>query len=112
MRRGALMFGAWALWVGAWALVLLIWGEAAVPLIAFGGTAAAGTLVAGYLAARPPRTDPPRTLSDTSAAPPLIGAGIVLAANGLAFGLWLILIGAEVAAFGGGLLIAELRRAR
>jgi len=112
VRRGALMFGAWGLWVGAWALTLLIWGEATVPLIAFGGAAASSALVAGYLVIAPPRDDPPRTLSDASAAPPLIAAGIVLAANGLAFGLWLVLIGAEVAAFGVGLLVAELRRAR
>jgi hypothetical protein len=112
MRRAALVFGAWGLWIGAWALTLLIWGEAAVPLIAFGGAAAATALAAGYLVVAAPPEDPPRTLTDTSAAPPLIAAGIVLAANGLAFGLWLILIGAEVAAFGGGLLIAELWRAR
>ena len=106
------MFGAWGLWVGVWALTLLIWGEATVPLIAFGGAAASSALVAGYLALAWPRSDPPRTLSDSSAAPPLIAAGIVLAANGLAFGLWLVLIGAEVAAFGAGLLVVELRRAR
>ena len=112
MRRGALMFGAWGLWMGAWCLTLVVWGEAAVPLIAFGGAAAAAALVAGYLVVAAPRSDPPRTLSDTSSAPPLIAAGIVLAANGLAFGLWLVLVGAEVAAFGAGLLVAELRRAR
>jgi hypothetical protein len=112
VRRGALMFGAWALWVGALALTLGVWGEAEVPLILFGGAAAAAALAAGYLLVRPPGTDPPRTLADTSAAPPLIAAGIVFAANGLAFGLWLVLIGAELAAFGLGLLVAELRRSR
>ncbi len=112
MRRGALIFGAWGVWVGTWAITLWIWGEATVPLVAFGGAAAAAALAAGFLAARPPSADPPRVLADTSAAPPLIGAGIVFAANGLAFGLWLVLIGAELAAFGLGLLIAELRRSR
>ena len=112
MRRAALMFGAWGLWVGAWATTLLVWGEATVPLVAFGGAAAVAAVASGYLVVRPLPDDPPRTLSDTSASPALIGLGIVLMANGLAFGLWLILIGAEVAAFGLGLLVAERRRAR
>ena len=112
MRRGALTFGAWGLWLGAWALTLLIWGEETIPLIVFGGAAAGAALVSGCVALSPPQSDPPRTLSDRSAAAPLIAAGIVLAANGLAFGLWLVLIGAEVAAFGTGLLVAELRRER
>jgi hypothetical protein len=106
------MLGAWGFWVGAWALTLLIWGESTVPLIAFGAAAATTALVAGWLLISSPRSDPPRTLHDTSLAPPSIAAGIVLAANGLAFGLWLVLIGVEVAAFGLGLLIAEGRRAR
>jgi hypothetical protein len=112
MRPAALMFGAWGLWVGAWALTLLVWGEEAVPLIAFGAAAVAAALVAGILALRPPRADPPRTLADASPAPPTIAAGIVLLANGFAFGLWLVLVGAEVIAFGIGLLIAEVRGAR
>jgi len=106
------MLGAWGLWVGAWAIVLLIWGESLAPLIAFGAAALTATLVAGYLVISPPRADPPRVLPDTSVAPPLIGAGLALLANGLAFGLWLILVGAEVAAFGLGLLFAEMRRER
>jgi hypothetical protein len=112
MRRAALMFGAWGVWVGAWAATLWIWGEATVPLLAFGAAAATAALAAGYLIVAAPEPDPPRTLADTSAAPPLIGVGIVLVCNGLAFGLWLVLAGAEVAAFGLGLLIAELRRER
>jgi hypothetical protein len=112
VRRGALMFGLWGLWVAALAVTLGVWGEAKVPLIIFGGAAAAAALAAGYLVVRPPREDPPRSLADASAAPPLIAAGLVLAANGLAFGLWLVLIGAELAAFGVGLLVAELRRSR
>ena len=112
MRRGALMFGAWGLWVGAWAATLLVWGETTVPLIAFGAAAATAAVTAGYLVVSQVRDDPPRTLPDASAAPALIGIGVVLAANGLAFGLWLVLIGAEVAAFGIGLLAAELRRER
>ena len=112
MRRAALTFGAWGLWVGAWALVLLIWGEATVPLIAFAAAAASAAVIAGYLALSPLESDPARTIGDTSFAPPLIGAGVVLTCNGLAFGLWLVLIGAELGAFGVGVLIAERRRAR
>jgi hypothetical protein len=93
-------------------VTLAIWGEALVPLLAFGGAAAAAALAAGYLVVTSPPADPPRTLAEASTAPPVIAAGIVLAANGLAFGLWLILIGAELAAFGVGLAIAERRRAR
>ena len=112
MSRGALMFGAWGLWIGAWAVTLWIWGEATVPLVAFGAAAAAAALAAGYVVVSRPDPDPPRTLADSSAAPPLIAAGIVLVLNGLAFGLWLVLTGAEIATFGLGLLIAEVRRAR
>jgi len=111
MRRAALVLGAWGLWLGAWAVTLAIWGEALVPLLALGGAAVATALLAGCLVFKPPAVDPDRTLSDASAAPPLIAAGLVLTANGLAFGIWLILIGAELVAFGCGLLIAELRRA-
>jgi hypothetical protein len=112
MRRATLMLGGWGLWVGVWAVTLWIWGEATVPLIAFGSAAATAALAAGYLLVSAPEPDPPRTLADSSAAPPLIAGGIVLVCNGLAFGLWLVLAGAEVAAFGLGLLIAELRRER
>jgi hypothetical protein len=106
------MFGAWGLWIGAWAVVLWIWGEATVPLIAFGTAAGAAALIAGLLATSSLKADPPRSVDDSSLSPPLIAGGIVLICNGLAFGLWLVLIGAEVAAFGLGLLIAELRRTR
>jgi hypothetical protein len=106
------MFGAWGLWIGAWATTLAIWGEAAVPLLAFGAAAVVAALAAGYLVITNPPSDPPRTLMESSVAPPVIAAGVVLAANGLAFGLWLILIGAELIAFGVGLAIAEQRRAR
>jgi hypothetical protein len=112
LRRGALMFGAWGLWVGAWATTLAIWGEALVPLIAFGSAAAGAALAAGYLIIAGGPADPPRTLRETSTGPPVAAAGVVLAANGLAFGLWLVLIGAELMAFGIGLTIAESRRSR
>ena len=112
MRRGALMFGAWGLWVGAWVITLAVWGEALVPLLAFGAAAAGAALAAGYLVLAGGPGDPARTLSESSAGPPVTAAGVVLAANGLAFGLWLVLIGAELVAFGLGLVIAESRRAR
>ena len=87
-------------------------GDALVPILVFGGSAAAAALSAGYMVLSPGPSDPPRVLGEASAAPPVIAAGVVLAANGLAFGLWLILIGAELIAFGAGLAIAERRRAR
>ena len=112
MRRGALMFCAWGFWLAVLATVLAVWGEATVPVLVFGGAAAVAALSAGYMAVAPRPSDPPRTLSEASTAPPVIAAGVVLAANGLAFGLWLVLIGAELIAFGGGLAIAERRRTR
>src|SRR5204863_9167146 len=72
MRRAALVLGAWGLWLGAWAVTLAIWGEALVPLLALGGAAVATALLAGCLVFKPPAVDPDRTLSDASAAPPLI----------------------------------------
>jgi len=107
-----MMVAAWGLWIGAWATTLAIWGEALVPAVTFGSAAAVTALWAGYLVVAPRPTDPPRRLTDGSAAPPLIAAGFLLAANGLAFGLWLVLIGAEVTAFGLGLLLAEWRASR
>ena len=106
------MFCAWGLWLGVLATALAVWGEATVPVLVFGGAAAAAALWAGYMVVAPRPSDQPRTLGEASAAPPVIAAGVVLAANGLAFGLWLVLIGAELIAFGAGLAIAERRRER
>jgi hypothetical protein len=106
------MYGAWGLWLGVLATVLAVWGDALVAVLVFGGAAAVAALSAGYMVVADRAGDPPRMLREASTAPPVLAAGVVLAANGLAFGLWLILIGAELIAFGVGLAIAERRRAR
>lgn len=106
------MYGAWGLWLGVLATVLAVWGDALVAVLVFGGAAAVAALSAGYMVVSDRPGDPPRMLGEASAAPPVLAAGVVLAANGLAFGLWLILIGAELIAFGTGLALAERRRAR
>jgi hypothetical protein len=111
MRRAAAMLVAWGLWIGVWATTLAIWGEIPAATVAFGAAAASTALWAGYLVVAPRPLDPPRRLSETSAVPPLLAIGLLLVANGLAFGLWLILIGAEIMAFGAGIAIAERRRA-
>ncbi len=53
-----------------------------------------------------------RTLVDTSAAPPLLAIGLTLAVNGIAFGLWLVLVGLEFLALGAFLLIRDRRTAQ
>ncbi len=53
-----------------------------------------------------------RLVTDRSAVPLLAAAGLTLALNGVAFGLWLLLIGAELLAFAFGVAFASDASAR
>jgi hypothetical protein len=101
---------AWALWVGVLATVLAIWSGDEVSYALLGGAALfALTVMGGFALSQSPRTE--RAVNETSAAPLLLAAGVTLVINGIAFGLWLGLIGAELLAFGLFLLLRDRRRA-
>ena len=101
----------WALWIGLLAAVIAVWSGDQVSTALLGG----GALVAlagggGYALSQSGVAE--RRIAETSAAPLLLAAGITVALNGVAFGLWLGLIGAELVAFGLFLLIRDRRRPR
>jgi hypothetical protein len=100
----------WALWVGVLATVLAIWSGDQVATALLGGAALVTLAGAGVYAYRQSGATE-RVVTESSAAPILLAAGMTLAANGIAFGLWLGLIGAEFVAFGLALLIRDRRRA-
>jgi hypothetical protein len=101
----------WALWIGVLATVIAVWSGDEVSYALLGGAALFTlTAVGGYALAQSPQAE--RTVSETSAAPLLLAAGLTLAVNGVAFGLWLGLIGAELVAFGAFLLFRDRRRGR
>jgi hypothetical protein len=115
MRVGALWMGGLAVWIGALSLLLWLWtGDELAPALLTGAAVALG-LIALYAAVRSEAPPGSRRLAESSLPTVVIALGVAMALNGLAFGLFLILIGAEVAALGiAGLVIEHLedRRAR
>ena len=105
--RDWLVPAAWGGWVATLALGMLIWSGEAVAALLGGAALAALTIGLGQAIFNSGAQE--RSLTRTSAAPPLIAAGLTVAANGVAFGLWLLLIGAELVAFGTFLLIRDRR---
>jgi uncharacterized membrane protein YedE/YeeE len=99
----------WSLWVGVLATALAIWSGDALSSALLGG-AALFTLTAagGYALSQSPREE--RVVHESSAAPLLLAAGLTLAINGVAFGLWLGLVGAELMVFGLALIVRDRRR--
>lgn len=100
----------WGSWIGLLAVGILIWSGDELSPALLGGAAVATLAIAG-IRALPGRDPAERLLIDTSAAPPLLAVGVTLALNGIAFGLWLALVGAEFAAFGAALLVRDRRAA-
>jgi hypothetical protein len=101
----------WALWVALLATVLAVWSGDQVATALLGGGALVALAGGGGYAYRQSGVRE-RVVSESSAAPLLLAAGLTLAANGVAFGLWLGLIGAELVAFGLALLIRDRRLPR
>jgi hypothetical protein len=101
----------WAAWTGALAAGILVWSGDAVASALLGGVAAAALLLAGLrvLFGADPQE---RALVDTSGSPPLLAIGLTLIVNGIAFGLWLVLVGLELLALGALLLLRDRRAAR
>jgi hypothetical protein len=121
MRRSAVVFVAWGLWLGVWSGVQLVFLHATLPertiqWVMLGG-AAAGALASGaaiwqFGRARPtPET--PKLITDDSAATAAFAVGLAVALVGASFGLFLLLIGGGIAGLGlGGLIREQIARGR
>jgi hypothetical protein len=107
MRIGAIWIGGLALWIGILSLVLWLWTSDHLPPALLSGAAVALALIALF-AATVSEEAGPRTLARSSLPTVVLVFGLAMALNGLAFGLFLILIGAEVAALGLGGLVLQL----
>ncbi len=122
MRRAAIVLVAWGTWLGVWTAVQAAFRSVRGPFgvhwieaVMLGGAAAACVLVGFALWALDARAgdgDPPRALTTDSFTTATLIAGLALALLGAGFGLWLILIGAGVAALGAGGLVREERARR
>ena len=115
MRIGALWMGGLALWMGTLSLVLWLWtSDDLAPALLTGAAVALG-LIAVYAANLSDEAHGPRTLSQSSLPTVVLVVGLAMMLNGLTFGLFLILIGAEVAALGLAGIVSQLvteRRSR
>jgi hypothetical protein len=78
-----------------------------VPALLFLGSAAPVLALAAWNRARPP-DDSPRLLPSLSLPVALLAIGLATAAIGLTAGLWLCLVGAQIALFGAVWLAREL----
>jgi hypothetical protein len=115
MRSGAPFIAGWAVWLGALALMLWIWTPALLPPALLSYAAAGWMAIALYLAVRGAPRESRRAVLESSLATVLVAFGLAVTLTGLAFGLWLILIGGEIVLLGLGGLVAEeleLRRRR
>jgi hypothetical protein len=111
MKIAAAWMGGLALWMGALSLVLWLWTDDPLPPALLTGTAVALAVIAGYAASAREATGS-RTLARSSLPTVVIVFGVAMALNGLTFGLFLILIGAEVVALGVGGLVLQLLNER
>jgi hypothetical protein len=107
MRIGAIWIGGLAVWIGILSLVLWLWTSDDLPPALLSGAAVALALIAVF-AATVSEEAGPRTLARSSLPTVVLVFGLAMALNGLAFGLFLILIGAEVAALGLAGLVLQL----
>ena len=105
-------------WLGVVGIVLAvlavvgwIWSESVIPPAVF-TTQAGVCLVAEVILIRRRPSEHARFLPDFSYGTVVLGVGAAMILNGLAFGLWLLLIGAGVAALGLAQLAREVAAAR
>jgi hypothetical protein len=97
--------------LGTIAIIGWIWSESVLPPAVFTGQAVACFLAAGVLELRRER-ERPLTIPDLSYSTSAVGIGAATMLNGVAFGLWLVLIGAGLVALGLGGLAREHLAAR
>jgi len=108
MRTGALWLAGLAAWLGALAAMLWVWTSDDLAPALLTGAAAALAVLALYAVARGAQPPAQRLLPESSLPTVLLAFGLAVMLNGLAFGLWLVLIGAEVALLGIAGLLGEL----
>ena len=116
MRRAAVVLIGWGLWL---AVLTCLQAVFAPKLIQFSipAVASAACVIAGLglwlTEARQGQQERPRLITDSSVATATLIVGAAVALVGAGFGLWLILIGAGIAALGFGGVVREQRaRAR
>jgi hypothetical protein len=107
MRSGAPFIAAWALWLGALAVMLWIWTPALLPPALLSYAAAGWMAIALGIAIRGAPRDAGRAVLESSVATVLVAFGLAVSLTGLAFGLWLVLIGGEIVLLGLAGLVAE-----
>ena len=107
MTIAALWMGGLALWMGTLSLVLWLWTSDDLAPGLLTGAAVALALLAAFAATRRDEAPETRRVAASSLPTVVLVLGLAMALNGLAFGLFLILIGAEVAALGLAGLIAQ-----
>ena len=100
LRLGAVWIAALALWIGALSLMMWLWVDDELAPALLSGAALALLLIAAFAATVSMESTRPRRLAESSLATVAIVIGLAMAVNGLTFGLFLILIGAQVAALG------------
>jgi hypothetical protein len=108
VRVEALWLGGFSLWLGILSLVLWIWTSDDLAPALLTGAAASMAMLALYLIVGSSRAIEVRRLPDASLPTVVLVFGLAMMLNGFEFGLWLILIGGEVAVFGLVLLVREL----
>jgi hypothetical protein len=118
VRRAAIVLLGWGAWLGVLTAVQTPFGPRTIEVEML-GSASAACLVAGAVVwaldarrSRAVRGPEQRLLTDSSVACAVLVSGLALALLGAGFGLWLILIGAGVAALGAGGLAREARARR
>ena len=102
IRRAAIVLLAWGAWLG---LATAVQAPFHPHVIEYG-------LLGGALDARRTADGQRLAIPDSSVATVTLVGGLSLALVGAGFGLWLILIGAGVAAVGAGGLVREARARR
>jgi hypothetical protein len=91
---------ALAAWMGLLSGVAWLWVDDELAPALLSGAALALFLIAAYAATVTIEPTGSRVLAESSLATVVIVLGVAMAINGLTFGLFLILIGAQVAALG------------
>jgi hypothetical protein len=110
MRRAAVVLLVWGGWLGVLTALQAVFApkliQFSIPAVASAACLAAG-LAVWALDARQGEDERPRLITDSSLATVTLIAGLAVALLGAGFGLWLILIGAGIAAFGLGGVVRE-----